>query len=196
MPAADVRGSVRARLVADGQVDDLEVEPRCTEEQVEVAERVEVAEVRAACGELFVVAATKDLGSAERVLHALAHDALEEPREDFVTDRVQKAHRAGFHVIDETRAVDELAPSLDAGAVELCEVLRANTEVAVEDHEQVVTGGSEARSHGVPLSLPRLRHEPNLALRMGVDLAHDLVTGSVRRPALDEDQLGSRTHLW
>ena len=73
-PAADVRLAVRARLVADGEVDDPQVEPRGAEEQVEVAERVELAEVRAAGGDPVVVAPEQHLRPAERVLHLLADD--------------------------------------------------------------------------------------------------------------------------
>ena len=47
-PPADVRLAVRSRLVANGQVDDLHVESCCAEQQVEVAERIELAEVGAA----------------------------------------------------------------------------------------------------------------------------------------------------
>ena len=46
-PAADVRLPVRARLVADRHVHDLQVEARRPEQEVEVAERVELPEVRA-----------------------------------------------------------------------------------------------------------------------------------------------------
>src|SRR5581483_2129286 len=70
--ARDLRLAVRARVVADGQVDDLQVQPRRAEQQVEVAERVEVAEVRAPRGDLLVAVPLERLRAAERVLHRLA----------------------------------------------------------------------------------------------------------------------------
>ena len=53
--AGDVRLAVAALVVADGEVDDAEVEPRGAEQEVEVAERIEVAEVRAVGGDPLVV---------------------------------------------------------------------------------------------------------------------------------------------
>ena len=53
--AADVRVAVGPRAVAHRHVDDLQVQPGRAEEQVEVAEGVEVAEVRAAGGDPLVV---------------------------------------------------------------------------------------------------------------------------------------------
>src|SRR5207247_8186239 len=70
-PAADVRLSVDARLVADGHVDDLQPKPRRSEEQVEVAERIEVAEVRAGRRAAFAVPSVQHLRAAARVLHML-----------------------------------------------------------------------------------------------------------------------------
>src|SRR5262245_14968621 len=48
-PAMDVGLPVSARPVADGQINQTQVEFCRTEDQVEIAERVEVAEVSAIC---------------------------------------------------------------------------------------------------------------------------------------------------
>lgn len=54
-PAGDVGGAVGALAVADGQVDDLQVEFCRAEDQVEVAEGVEVAEVGTVRLDQFVI---------------------------------------------------------------------------------------------------------------------------------------------
>src|SRR5581483_8533470 len=94
--AADVRLAVHARAVADGEVDDPQAEARGTVQQVEVAERVEVAEVLARLRDLLVRAAREHLRPAERVLHVLAGGRLEDDREEPVAERVEEPHRTGL----------------------------------------------------------------------------------------------------
>ena len=79
-PPADVRGPVPARAVANRQIDDLESKFRRAEQEVEVSERVELAEVRAVGGDQFVISPCKHLGSAERVFHRLAQQPGERER--------------------------------------------------------------------------------------------------------------------
>ena len=55
----------------DGYVGDFQVQAGRTEEQVEVAERVEVAEVLAVFGDAFVIAPRQHLGAAECVAKSL-----------------------------------------------------------------------------------------------------------------------------
>src|SRR4051812_24921212 len=71
---ADLGLAVRAVAIADGHLDDLEVLLRGAEEQVEVAERIEVAEEGAAVGDPPVVALEEHLGAAQRVLEPLLED--------------------------------------------------------------------------------------------------------------------------
>src|SRR5438093_1721597 len=63
-PATDVRLAVGARLVAHRQVEDLHVEARRAQQQVEIAERVELAEVGAPRRDAFVVGAAQHLRAA------------------------------------------------------------------------------------------------------------------------------------
>jgi hypothetical protein len=63
-PAGDIRRAVGPLTVADGQVDDLQVELGRTEDQVEVAERVEVSKVGAVGGDLLIVLLPQDLRTA------------------------------------------------------------------------------------------------------------------------------------
>src|SRR4029077_12612947 len=66
--AADVRRAVGTFAVAHRNLEDAEVELRGPEDQVEVAVRIEVAEVGTAGREMGVVLAPENLGAAERVL--------------------------------------------------------------------------------------------------------------------------------
>lgn len=72
LPARDVGGAVRAFAVADGHVHDLEVHFCRTEYQVKIAKGVEIAEVRAIGGDLFIVFTPHHFRAAERVFHRLS----------------------------------------------------------------------------------------------------------------------------
>ena len=99
--AADVRLPVRPRVVADGEVDDAKRKLPGAEEQIEVAERVEVAEVRASGCDPLVVVPVEYLRPAERVLDRLPDDQPEEHREHPVAEHVQEPHGAQLEVVDE-----------------------------------------------------------------------------------------------
>ena len=77
--AADLGLAVGARAIADRQLDDLQVLLGGAEEQVEVAERIEVAEEAAVGGDALVVAAEEHLGAAQRVLESLLEDRARAP---------------------------------------------------------------------------------------------------------------------
>src|SRR5688500_2218786 len=95
--ALDVRRAVCPFAVADGEIDDGEIEPRGAEEQVEVAERVEVPEVAAVGGQLLVVVAAQHLGAAQGVLDRLPQQPREGQPEELVPQEVREAHRLPFH---------------------------------------------------------------------------------------------------
>ncbi len=135
--ALDVRCSVRAFLVADGYFDDLKVVFCRAEEQVKVAERVEIAEVSASFFDFFVVCFEKDFRAAECVFDALVKEPGEDEAEHFVAEEVEGAHGFFFHGIDESCAVDEFAVLFLEREVEFGEVFRRNSHVRVKDHEDV-----------------------------------------------------------
>src|SRR5688572_14859571 len=92
LEAADLGLAVGARAVAHRQLDDLQVLFGRAENQVEVAERIEVAEEAARARDLFVVATEQHLGAAQRVLEALLQNRRQREPEEFVAERIQKAH--------------------------------------------------------------------------------------------------------
>ena len=158
-PAADVRLAVGPRLILDGKVDDLQVEARRAEEQIEVPERVEVAEITSSRDDPPIRRPVQDLRPAQRVLDLLAHDRLEQQREHLVAHHVREAHRAGLDVVDESRAIDELRRAFGPDAVEAGQLFRSNAQIAVQDHEQLVIGATKLSRTAFPFPAPDLRDE-------------------------------------
>lgn len=76
--ARDVGFPVAPTLVADGHLQDLHLQLGGREQQVEVSEGVQAAEVGALLADAQVVAAVEFLGPAQRVLEALP----QQPRKD------------------------------------------------------------------------------------------------------------------
>src|SRR4051812_7658228 len=110
-PTLDVGRAVIAGTVTDRDFYDLQAQPGCTEQQVEVAERVEVAEIGAILRDARIVGFPQDLGPAEGVLDRLPKQPRKSPAEKLVPHEVEKAHRLVGHGIDEAHAVDEIALS-------------------------------------------------------------------------------------
>src|SRR4029453_711754 len=110
---ADLGLSVGAVVIANRQVDEPEVQARGAEQEIEVSEGIEVAEVRAARLDALVVPLEEHLGAAERVGDPLAEEPGERHSEELVPEEVQEAHRLAFHRVDQARAVDEIALPAD-----------------------------------------------------------------------------------
>src|ERR1043165_6900940 len=72
LPPTDVCLAVRASAVANREIDDAMVQLGGAEEQIEVAERVKVAEIGPIGGNALIVFAPQHLGAAQRVLDGLA----------------------------------------------------------------------------------------------------------------------------
>src|SRR5438552_2996365 len=76
-PALNVGFAISAGLVTNRQIEDAQVEFCRAKQQVEIAERIEIAEIRAMARDGLVVFSEEHLGAAERVLDRLA----KQPRE-------------------------------------------------------------------------------------------------------------------
>src|SRR3990172_3335420 len=90
LPPLDVGPPVGPALVTDGQVEDLQSEPGRAEEEIEIAKRVEVPEVRPLGGDALVVASPQGLGAAQRVLDGLSQQPGEKQAEDLVPHKVEE----------------------------------------------------------------------------------------------------------
>ncbi len=107
LPALDVGLSVGARSIADGKIDDLAIQAGRSEEQIEIAEGVEVAEVGAVGGDRFVVLLPKHLRPTERVLDGLAQEPAKRQAEELVAEEVEGAHGFFVHRVDQADTIDK-----------------------------------------------------------------------------------------
>jgi hypothetical protein len=194
-PALDVGGAVGAFPIADGDVADFEVLFVGAEEQVEVAERIKLAEVGAVGGDLEVVFAGEDLGAAERVFDALAEEPGESQAEEFIGDHVEELHGLFLHRVDEAGAVGELGFAAGDGLVKLGELLGRHGEVGVEDHEDVAGGGGIGLADGVAFALAGLTEGEDAPVGIRGAHALDLVPRVVLGMTFDEDEFGPCAHV-
>src|SRR6266700_4007595 len=151
--AGDVGRPVGALAIADGNLHDAEVELGRAEDEIEVAEGIEVAEMRPARREPRVVLAPDHFGAAQRVLDRLADETREEEPEEAIAQEIEEAHGPRVHAVDEARAHGELARARDHRLVELRQVLGGDREVGVEDHQQITRSVGEAQPDRVALAL-------------------------------------------
>ncbi|MFM1943589.1 MAG: hypothetical protein RI897_2571, partial [Verrucomicrobiota bacterium] len=158
-PALDIGIAVGACAVADGEVEYAQVEFRGAEEEVEIAEGIEVTEVGAVFGDLFVVLFEEDFGAAEGILEGLAEEVAEGGAEELVTEHIEEAHGFIFHGVDEADTIDELG---EAGADEFVvfgEVFGGHGEVGIEDEEDIAGSGGEGFTDGAAFSAGLLFEE-------------------------------------
>src|SRR6266480_4763446 len=87
-PTLDVGLTVGSGLITNGQIRNAQVEFRGTEEEVEIAERIEVAKVSAVAGDGIVVGTEQNLGSAKRVFDRLPQQPAEGEAEKLVGHHV------------------------------------------------------------------------------------------------------------
>src|SRR5450759_2388837 len=123
--------------VANGDFDDLEVQLRGTENQIEISEGIKLAEIGTVGDDLLVVPAAQNLGSAKGVRESLIEQPAEEPRESLVGEQIQESHCLVLHRVDKPRAVDEFSLAGCQGVIELGQRLWRHCQVCIQDHENV-----------------------------------------------------------
>src|SRR5271154_3335938 len=117
-PAPDVGFAISPLPVTDGKIHDLEIVAGRSENQVEIAKRVQVAEIGAVPGDRLIALPAQDLGAAQSVLDALPQQPGECQAKEFVAQEVEESHGSAFHGIYQTHPVDEFALSGAPGFVE------------------------------------------------------------------------------
>ena len=148
-PAGYIRISVNPFAIMDWDFDNLQPHPRSTKNQIEIAERIEVAKEGAISGQPAIVRTANHLGAAQRVSEPLAKYKGESHREEFVAKKVEEAHRLLFHGVDQPRAIDEFAFLRAIDAVESNELLRRCGYIGIKNHEDIVFGCPETFAYGV-----------------------------------------------
>ncbi len=180
----------------DRRLNDLQVLLGSAEDQVEIAERVEIAEVFALARQHFVIPAEQHLGAAQRVRHAGVDEIAEQVGKAAVGDEIERSHRLVLHGIDETGAVDELGFAAFDHRVIFRQGFRRHSEVGVQDHQHVAGRSGKALAYGIALALAVLpQHLDVPLLLVGVADALAFGEGIVAGIALDEDDLLVRTEF-
>ncbi len=194
-PALDIGIAVGACAVADGEVEDTEVEFSGTEQEVEVTEGIEVAEVGAVLGDFLVVLSEEHLGAAESILEGLAEEVAEGGAEELIAEHVEEAHGFVFHGVDEADPVDELG---EAGADEFVifgEVFRGHGEVGIEDEEDIAGGGGEGFADGAAFSAGQLLEDADVFVGVVAGGFLDGIESIIGGVAFDEDDFGAEAHV-
>src|SRR5213080_793036 len=110
----DVRCPINPLAITDRHINNLQVLSGSAEEQVEVAEGIEIAKVRTVCCYARIVSFPQHLGPAQCILYRLSEKPGKCKTKTLVTDQVEEPHRAVLHWIYEAYAVDEFtAPRQD-----------------------------------------------------------------------------------
>src|SRR3984893_10389054 len=168
-PALDVSLTVSSLMIAHRNVDNLEVELGGAENQVEVAERIEVAEVGAVGGDGLVVGSAQHLGPAKRVLDVLAEQPGKSNAEELVAEEIQKTHRLLVHRVDKPHTVDEFAAARTQRAIKARQILGRNRQVGIEDHQHSTLRLGETQAHRITLARAALAQQPHAAFWMAGD---------------------------
>ena len=102
----------------DRRLDDFEVLLGRPEDQIEIPEWIEIAEIAAFPREHLIVLAQQNLGTAQRVGEPGVDEIAEQIREKPVGDQIERTHRLLFHRVNQPGAVDEFRlPGLDHGVI-------------------------------------------------------------------------------
>ena len=117
-PALDIGFSVRPFPVTYRQVHDSEVQSGRAEDQVEIAERIDLAEVGTVGRDPLVICLAQNLGPAQRVLNTLTEQPRKGEAEELVSRHIEEAHRAFLHWVNQTNAIDEFSLTAAPGLVE------------------------------------------------------------------------------
>src|SRR6185437_5393074 len=152
LPALNVRLPVLPLPVTYRQPQNLQVVARCSKQKVEVAERIDLAEVSTICRNRLVMDSAEDLGAAKAVLHALAQQPRERKAEELVAEQVEEAHRLLLHRIDQSHSVDEVTSSRTPRLIKPRQVLRRNSQVGIQNHQQVAARSFESQSNCISLA--------------------------------------------
>src|SRR5438445_454676 len=201
-----------ASPVAHRDVPDPHLQASGADQQVEVAERVELSEKGTIRDQGLVVLLEQRLGAAQSVLDGLTQEPAESDAEKPVAHQVGETHRLVLHGIDQPAAVGEVNQPIREREEELRQILGRHREVGVEDHQHLAACGRKRFPHGVAFA--ELEHEVRLvAVRCGRRIWHlvhqldvvvfapaldhllDLLHGPIGRCPVDEDDLGPAAHL-
>src|SRR5208282_3408566 len=194
-PARDVGLAVSALCVANRHVNDLQIELGSAEDEIEIAEWIELPEVASISRDQVVVLSTQHLGAAKRVLDFLSQQPRKSDREKLVSDQVEEAHRPRFHRVNQPHAVDEFALARAQYFIETRQVFGRHRQVGVEYHQHLTLGCCESGANRVAFPASGLANDLDAPGRIPGRRPLDGGVGAVGGMTFDEDQFGTGAHL-
>src|SRR3989304_8111966 len=169
--ARNIRVPVAACSIMDGYFDDLEILLRGAEDQMQVAERIEVAEVRAVTRDRLIVFPKHRLRAAQSIGEALADQVTEDACKKTVAEQIERLHGVLLHRIDEPGAVDHFAFSTSDGVIKLRQGFGGHCEIGVQDNDDFAARGGQRLSHSIALAPPVLPYHLDV-VRFGINSLH------------------------
>src|SRR5688572_26432173 len=152
----DVGRSIGSRAVIHGNVDYTGTKDCGRKEELEVAERIKVAEIMSPSHKALVIAARHELRPAEAVTKPHVQHEAQQLGKEHVPEPVEKSHRFALHWVHEPRAVHEIRGTFAVGIVEARQSLRRHCEIRVENCQHVTTRLREPEAHGIRLAFTGL----------------------------------------
>ena len=190
--ARNVGFSVGAVPVADRDVADFQVEEGRAEEQVEIAEGIEVAELLYTNQQSLIIRLEKHFCAAKAVLDRLAQYGGQGDGEKLVAHEIQETHCLFFHGVNQSAAVGELCASAGNGVEKLGQIFRRRREVAILNDQHVADGFLKSSKHGVPFAYAGLLAIGDfMGAFIGIGFPLDGFPCIVRAVALDENDFGA-----
>src|SRR5258708_20078669 len=92
LPPLNVCLSVNPFFIADWEVENLQIQFARTEEKIEIAERIEIAEVGSIFRDLLIIGFGQHFRSAKCILDVLSQQPTKEHPYRFVRTEIEKAH--------------------------------------------------------------------------------------------------------
>ena len=88
----DVGGPVGPILISDGNFNDMKIELRRAEQQIEIPEGIEVSKILPIGHQAIIISPEEDLSSTERIFDPLIQQPGKRHTEEFISDEIEHAH--------------------------------------------------------------------------------------------------------
>ena len=122
----------------------------------------------------------------------LADRHRNQPAQKPIADYVQRRHRHAFHGEDEAAAINELRLAAGDGVIKIRQFLGHGREIGVKNHQDVALRPVKTGAHVERLADARPFIELDVAIRIQLLQAPNLVGGTVVRRFVAEENLGVR----
>src|SRR5688572_8918416 len=108
-PTLNISGAVSAVAIADWHVNNLEVQLGRPEQQVEIAEGVELPEIISVGRDGLIILPPHYFGAAQRIFDGLAQEPGKGQTEKLIAQQVEETHRLFLHRVNQARTVGKVS---------------------------------------------------------------------------------------